>query len=68
MTVYKAKRFRNIYNRFVCICQHIISGLHLALCDGNDVLPFGNLTREFNPYYEVPELEWYYIYNRIESE
>lgn len=32
------------------------------------VKPFGNLTREFYPYYEVPELEWYYMYNRIESE
>ena len=29
------------------------------------VKPFGHLTREFYPYYEVPEMEWYYMYNRI---
>jgi hypothetical protein len=32
------------------------------------VKPFGHLTREFYPYYEVPEMEWYYMYNRIEKE
>ena len=32
------------------------------------VKPFGHLIREFYPYYEVPELEWYYMYNRIEKE
>ncbi len=29
------------------------------------VIPYGHLTREFYPYYEVPEHEWYYMYNRI---
>lgn len=27
----------------------------------------GWLTRAFYPYYEVPELEWYYMYNRCEA-
>lgn len=26
------------------------------------------LTRTFYPYYEVPELKWYYMYNRFETE
>ena len=25
------------------------------------------LTRKFYPYYEVPELEWYYMYSRLEE-
>lgn len=29
------------------------------------VQPYGHLTREFYPYYEVPQMEWYYMYNRI---
>ena len=29
------------------------------------VKPFGHLTREFYPYYEVPEMEWYYMYHRF---
>lgn len=29
------------------------------------VAPYEHLTREFYPYYEVPEMEWYYMYNQI---
>ncbi|MDO4293577.1 MAG: glycoside hydrolase family 127 protein [Eubacteriales bacterium] len=29
------------------------------------VKPFHRLVREFYPYYEVPEKEWYYMYNRF---
>lgn len=29
------------------------------------VKPFEHLTRDFYPYYEVPEMEWYYMYNRF---
>ncbi|MDE6389552.1 MAG: glycoside hydrolase family 127 protein [Lachnospiraceae bacterium] len=29
------------------------------------VKPYAHLTREFYPYYEVPQMEWYYMYNRI---
>lgn len=29
------------------------------------VKPHEHLTREFYPYYEVPEMEWYYMYNRV---
>lgn len=29
------------------------------------VKPYEHLTREFYPYYEVPEMEWYYMYNRV---
>ncbi|MCM1156076.1 MAG: glycoside hydrolase family 127 protein [Roseburia sp.] len=32
------------------------------------VKPFAHLTREFYPYYEVPEMEWYYMYNKILAE
>ncbi|MCM1122092.1 MAG: glycoside hydrolase family 127 protein [Eubacterium sp.] len=32
------------------------------------VKPFEHLTREFYPYYEVPQMEWYYMYNRIMEE
>lgn len=32
------------------------------------VKPYGHLTREFYPYYEVPEMEWYYMYNRIQED
>lgn len=31
------------------------------------VKPFAHLTRDFYPYYEVGEREWYYMYNRIEK-
>lgn len=31
------------------------------------VVPFRQLTREFYPYYEVPEMEWYYMYNKIQK-
>ena len=31
------------------------------------VKPFAHLTRDFYPYYEVGEREWYYMYNRIEE-
>lgn len=31
------------------------------------VQPYGHLTREFYPYYEVPQMEWYYMYNRIQE-
>ena len=33
--------------------------------EAGHVEPYGHLTREFYPYYEVPEMEWYYMYNRI---
>lgn len=29
------------------------------------VKPYEHLTRDFYPYYEVPEMEWYYMYNRV---
>ncbi len=29
------------------------------------VKPYEHLTREFYPYYEVPEMKWYYMYNRV---
>ena len=29
------------------------------------VKPYENLTRDFYPYYEVPAMEWYYMYNRV---
>ena len=29
------------------------------------VMGYGHLQREFYPYYEVPELRWYYMYNRF---
>ena len=32
------------------------------------VKPHRHLTRDFYPYYEVPEMEWYYMYNKIEKE
>ncbi len=32
------------------------------------VVPFPHLTREFYPYYEVPQMEWYYMYNRVKAE
>lgn len=32
------------------------------------VKPYGHLTREFYPYYEVPQMEWYYMYNRFQAE
>lgn len=32
------------------------------------VKPFGHLTRDFYPYYEVPAMEWYYMYNKIEKD
>lgn len=31
------------------------------------VKPFSHLTRDFYPYYEVGEMEWYYMYNRIQG-
>ena len=30
------------------------------------VKPYAHLTREFYPYYEVPGMEWYYMYVRVE--
>lgn len=32
------------------------------------VKPYGHVTRTFYPYYEVPEMEWYYMYNKILAE
>lgn len=32
------------------------------------VKPFSHLCRNFYPYYEVPEKEWYYMYNRFVQE
>ena len=32
------------------------------------VKPYAHLTRTFYPYYEVPEKEWYYMYNRFVQE
>lgn len=32
------------------------------------VKPFEQLTRDFYPYYEVPEMEWYYMYNRFAAD
>lgn len=29
------------------------------------VKPYEHLTRDFYPYYEVPEMEWYYMYSRF---
>ena len=29
------------------------------------VKPYGHVTREFVPYYEVPEMKWYYMYNKV---
>lgn len=29
------------------------------------VKPYAHVTREFYPYYEVPEKEWYYMYNKV---
>lgn len=29
---------------------------------------YNHLTRVFKPYYEVPAMEWYYLYNRLESD
>ncbi len=41
-------------------------GYSFAFCTKpGHVKPYGHLTREFYPYYEVPEMEWYYMYNRI---
>ena len=31
------------------------------------VMPYEHLTREFYPYYEIPEMIWYYMYNKIKS-
>lgn len=31
------------------------------------VAPYEHLTREFYPYYEVPQMEWYYMYNQIKA-
>lgn len=31
------------------------------------VKPFAHLTRDFYPYYEVGEMEWYYMYSRFEG-
>lgn len=31
------------------------------------IKPYEHTVREFYPYYEVPEKEWYYMYNRIEE-
>lgn len=44
-------------------------GYSYAFCtEPGHVKPFGHLTREFYPYYEVPEMEWYYMYNKFEAE
>lgn len=32
------------------------------------IKPYEHTVREFYPYYEVPEKEWYYMYNRIVAE
>lgn len=32
------------------------------------IRPYEHTVREFYPYYEVPEKEWYYMYNRIVEE
>lgn len=32
------------------------------------VRPFGHLTRDFYPYYEVPQMQWYYMYTKIIGE
>ncbi|RKI82276.1 hypothetical protein D7V90_11680 [bacterium 1xD42-87] len=44
-------------------------GYSFAFCTKpGHVKPHAHLTREFYPYYEVPEMEWYYMYNRILAE
>lgn len=44
-------------------------GYSYAFCtEPGHVQPFGHLTREFYPYYEVPEMEWYYMYNKVLAE
>lgn len=44
-------------------------GYSFAFCTKpGHVKPFQHLTREFYPYYEVPAMEWYYMYNRIDNE
>ena len=29
------------------------------------VKPYEHLTREFYPYYEIPQMQWYYMYSRF---
>lgn len=44
-------------------------GYSYAFCtEPGHVKPYGHLTREFYPYYEVPQREWYYMYNKILAE